>query len=58
MMYSELYYKIRDNIESTWPQWKIDYCNQCLLISKHSRKLERKINLYDAKDNRAVHNEL
>lgn len=42
MNYSESYYKIRKTIETTWPQWKIDYCNNYILTSAHSRKLERK----------------
>ena len=43
MNYSQLYYKIRKEIETTWPQWKIDYCNNYLLTSAHARKLEKKI---------------
>lgn len=42
MSYSESYYKIRESIETTWPQWKIDYCNNHVLTSTHARKLERK----------------
>lgn len=43
MKYSELYHKIRRSIEATWPQWKIDYCNNYVLISAHAKKLESKI---------------
>lgn len=42
MNYSESYYKIRKSIETFWPQWKIDYCNNYILTSAHARKLERK----------------
>ena len=35
----ENYEKIRENIEKTWPSWKKKLCNDTLIISKHSKKL-------------------
>lgn len=34
-----MYEKIRDNIESTWPDWKIEFANAELITSKHGKKL-------------------
>ncbi len=37
-----MYEKIRDNIESTWPDWKIELANAELIMSKHGKKLRTK----------------
>ena len=34
-----IYEKIRENIESTWPDWKIQFANDELITSKHGVKL-------------------
>lgn len=43
--YLERYYKnaetVKKNIESTWPDYKIDLANSELLVSKHSVKLHK-----------------
>lgn len=36
------YDKIRENIESTWPNWKIRLANDELITSKHGVKLKEK----------------
>lgn len=36
--YSELYHKLRNQIETTWPQWKIDAANE-FICSKNSKPL-------------------
>lgn len=41
------YNKIRQNIINTWPIWKINLCNQELLISKNSQKIKPKEYKYD-----------
>lgn len=41
----EDYLKIVKNILSTWPNWKIELCNQELLISKNSKKLHKENNI-------------
>ena len=33
------YQRIKADIESSFPQWKKDLCNDMLLTSKHSEKL-------------------
>ena len=38
-----MYEKIRDNIESTWPDWKIELANAELITSKHGKKAQNKI---------------
>lgn len=43
-MNKKVYDKIREYIESTWPTWKKKLCNDTLIISKNSKKLEEKIN--------------
>lgn len=43
----ESYEKIKRNIEATWPAWKKKLCNETLLISKNSKKLDERENLYD-----------
>ena len=37
---SNLYKRVKKSIEETWPDWKIKYANDYLMISKHSKKLE------------------
>ena len=37
---SNLYERVKKSIEETWPDWKIKYANDYLMISKHSKKLE------------------
>ena len=37
------YDKVRENIENTWPTWKKKFCNDTLIISKNSKKLEEGI---------------
>ena len=37
---SNLYGRVKKSIEETWPDWKIKYVNDYLMISKHSKKLE------------------
>ncbi len=37
---SDSYERIKKSIEETWPDWKIKYANDYLIISKHSKKLE------------------
>ncbi len=37
---SNSYERIKKSIEETWPDWKIKYANDYLMISKHSKKLE------------------
>lgn len=37
-----MYDKIRENIESTWPDWKIEIANAELITSKHGKKLRTK----------------
>lgn len=37
---SNLYERVKKSIEETWPDWKIKYTNDYLMISKHSKKLE------------------
>ena len=37
---NNLYKTIKKNIEETWPDWKIKYANDYLMISKHSKKLK------------------
>lgn len=37
---SNSYERIKKSIEETWPDWKIEYANDYLMISKHSKKLE------------------
>lgn len=34
------YKTIKKNIEETWPDWKIKYTNDYLMISKNSKKLK------------------
>ena len=36
--HSELYHKLRNQIETTWPQWKIDAANE-FICSKNSKPL-------------------
>lgn len=36
-IYSKEYNEILDTVKK-WPEWKIQYCNDYLLISKHSKK--------------------
>lgn len=36
---ASIYDKIRNNIESTWPDWKIELANGLLITSAHSKKL-------------------
>ena len=45
---SENYIKIRDSIESTWPEYKIKAANE-LIISKHGVKLKSRRAKYDQK---------
>lgn len=40
-----MYEKIRDNIESTWPDWKIELANADVITSKHGKKLRTKSEL-------------
>lgn len=35
------YLKILQIILNTWPNWKIDLCNQELLVSKNSKKIKK-----------------
>lgn len=37
-----MYGKIRDNIESNWPDWKIELANADVITSKHGKKLRTK----------------
>lgn len=37
---THLYNQVKKNIEETWPDWKIKYTNDYLMISKHSKKLK------------------
>lgn len=37
-----MYDRIRENIESTWPDWKIELANAELITSKHGKKLRTK----------------
>jgi hypothetical protein len=37
---NHLYNQVKKNIEETWPDWKIKYVNDYLMISKHSNKLK------------------
>ena len=41
------YEKIKRNIEATWPAQKKKLCNETLLISKNSKKLDEGESLYD-----------
>ena len=38
----ETYLKIKKIVLNTWPDWKIKLANDELLVSKNSKKLERK----------------
>lgn len=46
---SEDYIKIRDSIESTWPEYKIKAANE-LIISKHGVKLKSRRDEHDQKE--------
>lgn len=43
-MNSEEYKKILDTVKR-WPKWKIKYCNDYLLTSKHSKKIPEENNM-------------
>lgn len=43
-MNSEEYKKILNTVKR-WPKWKIKYCNDYLLISKHSKKIPEEDNM-------------
>ena len=34
-----IYDRVRSNIESTWPNWKIELANDTMITSAHSKKL-------------------
>ena len=40
-LHSNLYYKLRGQIETTWPQWKIDAAND-LIVGKNSNFLTKR----------------
>ena len=46
---SEKYVKIRDSIESTWPEYKIKAANE-LIISTHGVKLKSRRDEHDKKE--------
>ena len=37
-IYSDDYYKVKD-LARRWPNWKKELANDCLLVSKHAKKL-------------------
>lgn len=40
--YTKAYRAIKDKIETTWPQWKIDWYNNYMATAAHATKLQRK----------------
>lgn len=41
--YTKEYLAIRDMIETTWPQWKIDWYNNHMATAAHAIKLQHKV---------------